>query len=74
MPTKILTKNPVRYFDTQKDAEEAMGPIDWYIDKNKYSSAKNCFYCGYKVVGFKVETLNNGQVVGWPVCSEHQGR
>lgn len=64
------------FFSSKEEALEALSPqsIQWYegtVGAHVYGH--KCFYCGgEQVVGYIVEELTNGQLIGKIVCERHR--
>lgn len=64
------------FFSSKEEALKALSPQDigWYEGTREgMEYGYKCFYCGATpVVGYRVEQLTNGQLIGKPVCERHR--
>ena len=65
-------------FKTKKEAIEKFGGenITWYdstYPDRGYRYSNNCFYCGAPGMGYIVEELSDGTLIGKPICRFHFG-
>lgn len=71
-----MAKNYEEFFSSKEEALEALSPqtIVWYEgDRDDVHYGYKCFYCGEeRVVGYRVEQLSDGQLIGKCVCERHR--
>jgi len=71
-----MAKRYEEFFSSKEEALEALSPqtIEWYEgDIGDVHYGYNCFYCGEEpVIGYRVEELTGGQLIGKPVCELHR--
>lgn len=63
-------------FKTKEEAINDLGEnITWYDSTHpdkRYRYKDSCFYCGSRtIVGYIVEELSDGTLIGKPVCGIH---
>lgn len=72
----MARKNYEEFFSSKGEAFEALSPqtIEWYEgDRGGAHYGYRCFYCGGEpTVGYRVEQLSNGQLIGKLVCEKHR--
>lgn len=72
----MAKKSYEEFFSSKEEALGALSPqtIEWYEgDRDDMHYGYGCFYCGVEpVVGYRVEQLSSGQLIGKLVCERHR--
>lgn len=72
----MAKKNYEEFFSSKEEALRALSPqaIEWYEgDRGDVHYGYRCFYCGEEpTVGYRVEQLSSGQLIGKLVCERHR--